>query len=217
MPRDTMKSYRTPLPGLLAALLEAGINRALALDPESENRLQRLADRMLQLDIEGVGITLFIAFTARRVQVGTRSEHEPDTVISGSPFALFSMAAPEGAGNWNTSGSRVKITGDANLARDLERLFSQLDPDWEGSLSRLLGDVWGYQVAAGLRTGATHARRSAAEAGEMVREFVTSEGGPVVREDELARFGADVDDLHDALTRLEQRLAGIERNGKPGS
>jgi ubiquinone biosynthesis protein UbiJ len=217
MPRDDAKAYRTPLPGLLAALLESGINRALALDPESETRLERLADRMLQLDIEGVGITLFIAFTTRRVEVGTRSRHEPDTVIAGSPFALFAMAAPEGAGNWNTSDSRVTITGDANLARDLERLFSQLDPDWEGSLSRLLGDVWGYQVAAGLRTGADQARRNAAEAGEMVREFVSRDGGPVVREDELARFTAGVDDLDDALTRLEQRLADIHRNGKPVS
>ncbi|MEJ2383784.1 MAG: SCP2 sterol-binding domain-containing protein [Xanthomonadales bacterium] len=217
MPRDDAKSYRTPLPGLLAALLETGINRALALDPESEARLQRLADRMLQLDIEGVGITLFIAFTTRRVEVGTRSAHEPDTVIAGSPFALFAMAAPEGAGNWTTSDSRVTITGDANLARDLERLFSQLDPDWEGSLSRLLGDVWGYQVAAGLRTGADQARRSATEAGEMVREFVTREGGPVVREEELARFTADVDDLQNMLARLERRLAGPDRNGNPGS
>jgi ubiquinone biosynthesis protein UbiJ len=96
-------------------------------------------------------------------------------------------------------------------------LFSQLDPDWEGSLSRLLGDVWGYQVAAGLRTGADQARRNAAEAGEMVREFVSRDGGPVVREDELARFTAGVDDLDDALTRLEQRLADIHRNGKPDS
>ena len=217
MTRDETKSYRTPLPGLLAALLETGINRALALDPQSETRLQRLADRMLQLDIEGVGITLYIAFTTRRVEVGTRSGHEPDTVISGSPFALFSMAAPEGASNWAGSDSRVTITGDANLARDLERLFSQLDPDWEGSLSRLLGDVWGYQVAAGLRTGANQARRSASEAGEMVREFVTREGGPVVREEELARFAADIDDLHNALARLERRLPGNDRNGDPDS
>ena len=217
MPPDDTKSYRTPLPGLLAALLETGINRALALDAESEARLQRLADRMLQLDIEGVGITLYIAFTTRRVEVGTRSAHEPDTVISGSPAALFSMAAPEGAGIWGTSGSRVTITGDANLARDLERLFSQLDPDWEGSLSRLLGDVWGYQVAAGLRTGASQARRSAAEASEMVREFVTREGGPVVREQELTRFAAGIDDLNSALARLERRLAKRDEDGSPDS
>lgn len=208
----TGRDYRTPLPGLLAALLETGVNRVLALDPQSETRLQRLADRMLQLDIEGVGITLFIAFTDRRVEVGTRSQHEPDTVISGSPFALFAMAAPEGAGNWAAPDSRVKISGDANLARDLERLFSQLDPDWEGSLSRLLGDVWGYQLAAGLRSGASHARRSAAEAGEMMREYVNREGGPVVRSDELERFADGVDDLQSALERLEQRLSGRERN-----
>jgi len=208
----TGREYRTPLPGLLAALLETGVNRALALDPESPRRLQRLADRMLRLDIEGVGISLFIAFTRQRVEVGTRSEHEPDTVIGGSPFALFAMAAPEGAGNWNAPGSRVTITGDANLARDLERLFSQLDPDWEGSLSRLLGDVWGHQLAAGLRAGAEQARRTATDAGEMVREFVNREGGPLIRAEELGEFAAGVDALGSSLDRLERRLAARERS-----
>jgi ubiquinone biosynthesis protein UbiJ len=208
----TGREYRTPLPGLLAALLETGVNRALALDPDSKVRLQRLADRMLRLDIEGVGISLFIAFTERRVEVGTRSEHEPDTTISGTPFALFAMAAPEGAGNWNAPGSRVTITGDANLARDLERLFSQLDPDWEGSLSRLLGDVWGHQVAAGLRTGAEQARRGAADAGAMLKEFIDRDDGPLVRAEELERFATGVDDLQAAVEKLERRLAGPDRD-----
>ena len=94
---------------------------------------------------------------------------EPDTVISGSPAALFTMAAPEGLGDWGSEGSRVSITGDANLARDLERLFSQLDPDWEGSLSRVFGDVWGHQVAAGIRTGAGQARQAAERAGDAAQ------------------------------------------------
>ena len=109
----------------------------MALDELSSEHLQYLDGRMLRLDLEGLGIALFFAFNERHVEVGTRSQYEPDTVISGSPFALFSMAAPEEAARWGTPESRVTITGDANLARDLERLFSRLDPDWEGRLSRL--------------------------------------------------------------------------------
>lgn len=209
-----MPEYRTPLPGILAALLEGGLNRILSLDENTPDRLQRLAGRMLQLDIEGIGITLFFAFTDRRVEVGTRSGSEPDTVISGSPTALFSMAVPEGAGFWGTEDSRVTITGDANLARDLERLFSQLDPDWEGSLSRVFGDVWGHQVAVGLKAGAEHARESASAAGEMVEEFIKREGGPVVRDSELEHFSSDVDDLAAAVKRFEQRLAARSDSGE---
>ena len=96
-----MAEYRTPLPGILAALLEGGVNRILSMDENAAQRLQRLSGRMLQLDIEGVGISLYFAFAGQRVEVGTRSGSEPDTVISGSPGALFAMAAPEGVGNSN--------------------------------------------------------------------------------------------------------------------
>lgn len=204
-----MPEYRTPLPGLLAAMLEAAINRVLAMDESAPRRMERLAGRMLQLDIEGIGITLFVAFTERHVEVGIRSSHQPDTVVSGSPFALFAMAAPEGAGNWSGPDSRVTISGDATLARDLERLFSQLDPDWEGSLSRIFGDVWGHQVASGLRSSAEQARAAADNAGEMFEEFVGREGGPVIREDELEDFSRGVEDLGTKLDHLEQRLAEI--------
>ena len=203
-----MAKYRTPLPGILALTLETGINRILALDEDSAERLQRLEDRMLQLDLEGVGITLFFAFADRRVEVGTGSEHEPDTVISGSPAALFSMAAPEEAARWGGSGSRVSISGDATLARDLEQLFSRLDPDWEGRLSRLLGDVWGHQVAAGLRAGAGQLQRSAGDAADMLREYLQSPRGPVARAEEIDAFGAAVDDLRAAADRLAARVSG---------
>ena len=209
-----MPEYRTPFPGIMAALLEAGINRVLAMDESTPQRLGRLADRMLQLDIEGIGITLFIAFTDRRVEVGTRSDHEPDTVISGSPLALFTMAVPDGPGSWVEPESRVTITGDANLARDLERLFSQLEPDWEGSLSRIFGDVWGHQVAAGLKVGAEHAKESAGAAGEMVEELIRREGGPLVRDTELAEFAGEVEDARSTLDSLEERLAGLTGSGK---
>ena len=42
-----MPEYRTPLPAILAGMLEASINRILALDEDSPVRLQRLDDRLL--------------------------------------------------------------------------------------------------------------------------------------------------------------------------
>jgi ubiquinone biosynthesis protein UbiJ len=196
------------MPGILALTLETAINRILALDEDSAARLQRLDNRMLRLDLEGIGITLFFAFGGQHVEVGTHSEYEPDTTISGSPFALFSMAAPEEAARWGSPESRVTISGDATLARDLEQLFSRLDPDWEGRLSRLLGDVLGHQVASGLRAGADQLQRSAGDAGEMLREYLQSPRGPVARAEEIDAFGAAVDELRRAADRLQARLDG---------
>ena len=207
-----MPDYKTPLPGILAAMLESAINRLLDLDRDTPTRLERLEGRMLRLDIEGVGITLFFAFNGMQVEVGTGSGHEPDTVISGSPVALFAMAVPDEIGNWGTPESRVSISGDANLARDLERLFSRLDPDWEGRLSRIFGDVWGHQVAAGLRAGAEQAKDSAENAREMISEYVQQNQGPVIRREEIEEFSAAVEDTRESVERLEARIRDKEES-----
>ena len=207
-----MPDYKTPLPGILAAMLESAINRLLDLDRDTPARLERLEGRMLRLDIEGVGITLFFAFNGMQVEVGTGSGYEPDTVISGSPVALFAMAVPDEIGNWGTPESRVSISGDANLARDLERLFSRLDPDWEGRLSRIFGDVWGHQVAAGLRAGVEQAKDNAENAREIISEYVQQNQGPVIRQEEIEEFGAAVEDTRESAEHLEARIREMEES-----
>lgn len=195
-------------------MLESALNRLLDLDQDSPERLERLEGRMLQLVIEGLGISLYFAFNRGQVEVGTRSSFEPDTVISGSPVALFSMAVPDDMGSWESPESRVSIQGDANLARDLERLFSRLDPNWEARLSRVFGDVWGHQVAAGLRAGAEQARESASSAGEMISEYLQEKHSPVVRKAEVDELTESIEDSLDWLNELEQRISELEESSE---
>ena len=155
-----MPEYLTPLPGMLAHALETAVNHVLQLDMESPERVKKLEGRVLQVDLEGLAITLFFTFKHGVVRVRLNTEAKPDTVISGTPVALFSMAEPEEA-DWGLPDSKVQINGDASLARDLERIFGRLDPDWEGPLAGLLGDVAGQQAAQGIRQGIETARETA--------------------------------------------------------
>lgn len=201
-----MPEYRTPLPQVFAASLEAAINRVLALDPQATDRLSRLEDRVLELDVQGLGITLY--FTARygTVHINLDNPGEPDTVIRGTPFGLFAMAAPGEIESWGLPGSRVHISGDANLARDLEQVFRKLDPDWEGQLSTMLGDVLGFQVASGLKQGAEFLRESALKTSEMAGSYLREESTLLVRPAEFSAFSNQLKQLETALDKLEKRL-----------
>ena len=85
------KTYRTPLPGLLAALLDASVNRLLATDERSSDRLASLDGRVLLLELEGLEIDLWFRCSADRITVSISpgESEEADTIISGSPAALF--------------------------------------------------------------------------------------------------------------------------------
>lgn len=201
-----MSEFRTPLPAVLAATLEAAVNRVLAMDEGSMPRLAKLDRRHVRLELEGLGIALHFSFSPQRVTVRARSEDEADTVIRGTPIALFALAAPDGEGNWGSAESRVEISGDATLARDLERLFSRLDPDWEAQMSRWFGDVLGEQLSTGARSAAGAIRETMTTLEDITSEFLHRPVSPLAQPGEIREFSQGVDSLRDATERLEARL-----------
>lgn len=210
-----MADYRTPLPALLAGALEAGINRVLAMDEQSVERLERLEGKVLQLDLEGLAISLYFQFAFGTVEVSLDADREPDARVSGTPTALFSLAAPLDGEGWGTPGSGVRIEGDANLARDLGKVFEQLDPDWQASLDRVLGENLGYQVSQGLRQGADGLRRTLDGVLDMAGRFLREESGELAEQQDIDAFNHGVDDLRDGVDRLDVRLARVERRRAP--
>ena len=212
-----MPEYRTPFPAILAAGLQGSLNSVLALDPESAARLERIEGRVLMLRLEGVGIELFFTAKQRHFEVSlenpqaTEDDPDPDTTVIGTPAALFSMAAEEAGGGWGGPGSKVTILGDAALARDFERLFSRLDPDFEGLLSGMVGDVAGHQVVSGLKQASRQVRETLGEAGVVAGEVFRDglrggASGPLIGEKEARQFSDGVDELRDAVERLEARI-----------
>ena len=206
-----MPEYRTPLPQMFAASLEAAVNRVLRLDETTADRLSKLEGKILQLDVEGLGITLFFTSRYGTVHIGLDSPGEPDTTIRGTPFALFAMAAPGEMDGWGLPGSRVHISGAANLARDLERVFRQLDPDWEGQMSVMFGEVLGFQLASGLKQGAEFLRESARKTGEMAGQYFRDESSMLVSPAEFQAFSKQLAELEMVLKALEDRI-GAGRN-----
>lgn len=156
---------------MLAFALETAINNFLQMDEKSPERVRKLEGRLLQVDLKGLGITLFFTFKHGVVRVRLEAEGTPDAVISGTPIALFKMAEPEEA-DWGLPDSKVHINGDASLARDLERIFRKLEPDWEGPLAGMFGDVAGHQIAQGLRQGAETAKETVRSAGKVISEII---------------------------------------------
>lgn len=199
-----MGRYLTPLPGLFAGLIDQAIQRAVALDERAADRLASLEGRSVQLALEGVGIDLFFSGQAGRLNVSAESlsETEPDTTIRGTPAALLAMAVPD----WRTPGSGVRIEGDAGTAQALEKLFRQLDPDWERLATERFGEVIGHQVWRLARDVLDLGRHGLGTAGDQVARYLREESGLLVTREEVDRFVSEVDELREATDRLESRL-----------
>lgn len=190
--------------------LEAALNRALALDPETRAALAPLSGKRVTLRLASPPLALQIAVDGERLAVGPVDEQsEPDLAVRSTlgaligqlPFLRRDEAAPAG---------KLHVSGDADLARRLQRLAERFDPDWQRPFAAVFGDVLGVQIANAAAAALKQARIAAVSLAEDAAEFVTEESRDVVSKAELNAFHDDVDRLRDGVDRAAARLARLQ-------
>lgn len=200
---------------LAGRVLEAALNRAVALDPETREALRALDGRRIELALASPPLALRLRVEGERLVVGPAdAANEPDLAVRGTLGALLSQLPallPGGARREQAlpAGS-MRISGDADLARRLQRLAERFDPDWRQPFAAAFGDVVGVQVANAFASALKQARVLGGNLAESAVEYVVEESRDVVGRDELAAFHDDVDALRDDFERLAARVARID-------
>ena len=205
---DPAASPFDALKPLAGRALEQALNRIVALDPETAGALERLGGRRIGLALEAPPIALDIHVDGGRLKVGPPTA-EPDLgiratlsgVLSQLPFLRRDDAPPVG---------RMRINGDAELARSLQQLARRFDPDWEKPFADAFGPVIGVQVARALREALKAGAGFAKGFSRDAVDYLTEESRDLVGKAELAAFLDDVDELRDRAERLAARLARLE-------
>jgi ubiquinone biosynthesis protein UbiJ len=193
--------------------LEAALNRALALDPDTRESLRALDGQRVVLQIEGPSLALQVRVDGERLLVEpVDAASEPDLSVRSTLGALIAQlpmfrrddAPPVG---------RLRVSGDAELARRLQRLAERFDPDWQQPFAAVFGDVVGVQIANAVAGALKQARVLSRSLVESAGEYVIEESRDVVGRDELNAFHDDVDALRDDVARTAARIARLRRGG----
>jgi ubiquinone biosynthesis protein UbiJ len=194
-------------------VLEAALNRAIALDPETRDALRPLDGRRVELALQSPSLALQLRVDGERLVVGPVEEAgEPDLSVRSTLGALLGqLPALLGARQDDAPPvGGMRISGDADLARRLQRLAERFDPDWQQPFAAVFGDVLGVQVANACASALKQARTLGGEFAGSAAEYVVEESRDVVGRDELAAFHDDVDGLRDDFERLAARVARLD-------
>lgn len=204
----------TSLPGLIPlAALEAAINAALRLDPETFQRLRGFGGRVVALEFRGTPLNLYLLPGADGVQLLSAFEAEPDATLSGSPLALLRF----GAGGGGLFGGEVTIRGDVELGRRFKALLEGLQIDWEEHLSHLVGDVAAHQLGNLARGVAGWGRAGLDALARDAGEYLQEERRWLPHPRPVRGWMAEVDRLRGDLDRLEARVERLRHRLAPGA
>ena len=189
--------------------LETALNRAIALDPDTGEALRRFDARKVELTLASPPLALQLRVDGDRLRVGpVDADNEPDLAVRSTlagmlaqlPFLRRDDAPPIG---------KVRVSGDAELARQLQKLAERFDPDWQQPFTAVFGDVIGVQVADAIAGALRQARDAGARFAQDAAAFVTEESRDVVGRAELDAFHDDVDQLRDDVERLAARMSRL--------
>ena len=199
-----------PLRALAGRALEAALNRAVALDPDTRESLGALEGRRVHLHLRGPGLALVIHVQGGKLEVEPPDDDTPASLrVAASPGSLLGMALR--AGGDTVAPGKVDIAGDADLARRLEKLARGYAPDFEEAFARHFGDVLGVPLARALRKALAHVRDSGRHFAEDSADWLREESRLAVSADEMDDFLDEVDRVREHAERLAARLERLAR------
>ncbi|SEW21430.1 ubiquinone biosynthesis protein UbiJ [Luteibacter sp. 329MFSha] len=202
-----------PLRVLAGRAMEAALNRAVDLDPDTRARLDALDGRSVQVHLSGPELAIRISVEKGRLRVGP-TEEGGSLRVTASPGSLLAMALR--GDDESVAPGKVDIAGDAELARRLERLARQYAPDVEEAFAKTFGDVIGVPLAKAFREGLGHAKETASHLTGDTADWLRDEARVAVAPGEMDVFLDGVDALRERTERAEARLARLERALKGG-
>lgn len=191
--------------------LELALNRALALDQDTRAALRALDGQRVALTLTAPPLALQVRVDGDALRVGpVDAEDEPDLGVRSTLAGLLAQlpllrrddAPPVG---------KLRIEGDAELARRLQQLAQGFDPDWQRPFVRVFGDIAGVQIARAIGAGIAQAQVAGRNLAETIAEYLTEESRDVVAKAELEAFYDDVDTLHDDVERAAAKLERLRR------
>jgi ubiquinone biosynthesis protein UbiJ len=190
---------------VIAVGLEALLGPLSRLDPEIPPRLAALGGAVIALEVEGLGLTLYLLPGPEGIRVMDQYDGEPTVRIRGAPLAL--------ARQWfgQRAGGEIEVAGDVTVGRELQTILARLDIDWEEGWSRIVGDAAAHQIGRFWRGLRDWRRQAGAALRRDGGEYLQQELRAVPPRAQVEQFLHAVDLLREDADRLTARLERLRR------
>jgi ubiquinone biosynthesis accessory factor UbiJ len=202
---------------LLIASLETALNQYLVLDDHLEQYLAPIAGKVFAVHISSLGQSIYLCPGEQRIQILENYPGDIDATLSGSLSSLGLMGLSATPMRSLFKGE-VRIEGDTQLARKLQRLFEKLDINWEGKLARYTGDSFAQRLGSLFRGSRDWTKHSLTTFRLNLEEFLQEETRDLPAKPEAELLFRQIDQCrsdYDRLTaRIERLTAAFDKSAQ---
>lgn len=190
-------------------LAEESINRLLARDPVTLDRLAGLGGKVIAVQLSIPALSLYLLPNSEGLQIQSVYEGTADVTLSGGPSDFIRLLTSREK-NDALFGNGVGVSGDSGLATRLQQILADTHIDWEGMLGDLIGDLPAHQASNLLRWKFDSYRRTGSSFIHNLEEYLTEEARMLPTAPEVNGFLQDVDQLRERLDRLSARVQALQ-------
>jgi len=195
-----------PIANTLLGIAEIGGNSLLSLDDQVVGRCRELQGYCIEIHITDLDLRLFCHPGSGGMRLSLDEPSKPvDATISGRVMALLSLVIQED--KFSTSIQEgVSINGNVKVAQQMQKIFTELELDWEEALSRYTGDVIAFRIHQQARSAGDWFRQTAISLAQTSSEYLREESHMSPTQVEFERFQQHATALKQDVERAEVRL-----------
>jgi ubiquinone biosynthesis protein UbiJ len=195
---------------MLLSMLERAGNRALAVDPESRDRLAALDGRSIALNVRQIEKTFLLYPGPDGVRVAFGKQDAADVTLSASP-SVFARIAAQGLDDGSYTPGELEIQGDALLAQKFAGIMGDLSIDWEELLAQQTGDIPARFISRQFSRMLGWAAETHGVMKQNLSEYLIEEARIAAAPRDVDGFLDDVDELRAGVDRLAARVTNLRQ------
>lgn len=202
-----MTSFFTLASSVALLPAEALFNSLIATDPVCLKKLQRLDDKVLQINTSQPRFTLSIRFISNSVKLSLLdrelSHLNPDATISGKLVDLLTLATNQSA--TALANPAITISGDGHLVQDYYEILNSLEIDFAELFAPLLGDISANHLATASKNSQRWVEESRQRLRSTVTDYLQEERHLTPTQNEVDAYFNQLDELGLQIDRLAAR------------
>lgn len=190
------------------ALIEPALNQALAYDPQSPAKLDKLHNKSLSVELIDIKLQLNLRVLNRRVYLSTNIEVF-DCLVR-TTLAEVRKLSDASVLTQLIKQDKLELEGDLSIAQGFSGLLVENSIDWQEWLSRYLGDGLSHKVAFHIKNLANLLKRKSIDFDYTLASALTDEVKLTPDSVEITQFSQRVDELSGRVEKLIHQVNQIK-------